>query len=122
MVNDFWSFIHDSEARGPITCLIECVLVLPINPCVAQRDTRDFPQFPAHSAPVDAAHDHGKVVGARIFMKELGKYFLGTLQSIRFAALPMRGRVGVKKPLDATPSKGTYFDGFASQIVTDSAN
>jgi hypothetical protein len=46
-------------------------------------------------------------------MKELGKYLLGTLQTFRFAALPVCGCVRFVEPLDATPSEGADFDCFA---------
>jgi hypothetical protein len=49
------------KACGLVARLVERVLVFQINPDATERHSRDFPQFPAHAAPIDAAHDDGKV-------------------------------------------------------------
>ena len=81
---------------------------------MAHRDARDLLQLLAYAAPVDAAHDDGKVFVVGLLVKELYKYLpCGHRRAFRFAAPPMRSRVGVVESLDATPSKGADFYCFA---------
>jgi hypothetical protein len=55
--DDVLPLIHDTEASGLIACLVQGVLVFPINSNVPQSDTGYFLQLPAHAAaPVYAAY------------------------------------------------------------------
>ena len=77
MINDILAIVHDVEACGPVSRLIECVLVFPIDPDVAKRDPGDLLQFPADAAPVDASDNDRKIFVVRLFVKELGEHFFG---------------------------------------------
>jgi len=46
-----------------------------------------------------------------LFGKGLGEYFLRTLETFRFAAPPMKRRVGIMEPLYAAPGEcgGLYW-------------
>jgi hypothetical protein len=92
------------------------VLVLSINPDMAERHPGDFLQLPAHAPPVDAANDDGKVFAVRLLVKELREHFLRALQAFRFAVLPVRYCVTVVESLDATPGEGSDFYRFAQHL------
>ena len=113
MIDDVLALIDDAKLRCAIACLIESVLVAAVDANLAQRYAGHFLELPPHTTPINGPHNDGEVLVVGFLVKELREDFLGTLQAFRFAALPMQGCVEVVEALDAAPSKGTDFYGFA---------
>ena len=105
MGDDLFPIIDDAVPSCSIAGFIERVLIAAIDAHLAQHDARHFFQVPSHPAPIDPAHDGGKVSVIGFLVEELCEYFQRTAEALRFAALPMNGCVGIVQPLNPTPGE-----------------